>query len=80
MRVGHWYIVKWHDAYSSDDDWRNPKKADVKPLLMITTGKLVKQSKHNYCFAQTVNTTNGEAAMLMTIPRGMIIKAKRVRP
>lgn len=81
MRVGRWYVVTWHDAFSSaDDDWIKVAKLDLSPLVIVSAGKLVKQTKRYVTLAQTVDTYAGKISSLMSIPRGMIVKARRVRP
>ncbi len=81
MRMGAWYVVTWHDAFSSvDTDWKKPHKIDTSPLTIVSAGRLVKQTKKYVTLAQTFDTNSGKVSCLMSIPRGMMVKVRKVRP
>ncbi len=80
MKTGGWYVVTWHDAYSSVDvDWKKVKKLDTGPLVIISAGQVVKKTQKYVTLAQTVDTNSGRVSCLINIPEGMIVAAKRVK-
>lgn len=81
MRIGRWYLVKWHDAYTTNGtDWRKPKKVDDSPQVIFSAGKLVKKNKHYLTLAATYDTGSEKAALFMSIPVGMIVKVTKIDP
>lgn len=81
LKVGSWYVVTWTDAYSSyDSDWSEVEEFELKPLLIISAGQIVKKSESYITLAQTVDTASGRVSSLMSIPLGMIAKVQRVIP
>ncbi len=81
MRIGRWYLVKWHDAYSTNGTgWDSPKKAEVSPVVVISTGKCIKKTKRYVTLASSVDTTNNKVALMMTIPLGMVFEVIKIDP
>ncbi len=81
MKLNDWCVVTWRDAFTSyDTDWKGLDDFEIGPLLIISAGKLVKKTREYITLAQTVDTCSGRVSSLMSIPTGMIVKSKIVKP
>lgn len=69
-------VVDWLDAVTSNS-WETMAEHPKKPLPVKTAGYLVHESAATLVIASTIGDEDVNATT--TIPRGMVVKVRRVR-
>lgn len=74
--------VKWNDAWSSDESW---KDSDVerthRPHETFSVGYLLKRSKRGVSICRDYDEDEGEPRYdgALFVPAGMVVKVRRLR-
>lgn len=75
--------VRWVDCVALHHGWRSPAhyKAKATSVMrrMVTIGLLVSETKEAVLVAHSGMVGNGNVDHCMSIPRGQIVKMKRLR-
>lgn len=77
MQKLDWVLLIWEDA-CSDVSWYDPEDETQHPVLVITVGLIVHETKGFITISSTLNQT-GRVADPLTVPKSCIVYRKRVK-
>jgi hypothetical protein len=71
-------LIEWGDAVSVDE-WTPRTEIALPPSKVLSVGFLIEETETHYTLALNVDTVSDSASCIMTIPKGMIKKVKRLK-
>ena len=72
-----WTLVKWEDTTSVDEAWVTEEEAsDLRPLTVVTVGKVLHQTNAYITIAGSVGCEDGEYGDVTCIPTGCILQIR----
>jgi len=71
------YIIKWRDAYSTND-WHKDDRRDDKDDIIMSAGFFLRKSKYYWFMCQSISSF-GTVAEALAIPLESIISKKEIR-
>lgn len=73
------WLIEWEDSFCDNDKWASIKKWKCTPAIASTIGFIIFEDKDRIALVQNISLVDDDMRGIMVIPKGTIIKRRRIK-